>query len=59
MSRRERVSDHYKRLAEIELESASFGCPRLRGGGLGSLALLVGDAGGLDAGLRLALPLGL
>jgi hypothetical protein len=49
----------YKGLAEVLLERTPLGRARLRGGGLGSLALLVGDACCLGARLGLALPLGL
>lgn len=55
----DRRTEAYEGLAEVLLERAALGGARLRGGELGSLALLVGDAGGLGAGVGLPLPLGL
>lgn len=48
----------YQILAELLLERLALRRPRLGGGGLLRLALLVGEAGGLAAGLVLALLLG-
>lgn len=61
MNRRSKVQgrETYKGLAEVLLECPPLGRTRLGGGGLGSLPLLVCNAGGLRAGLSLALPLGL
>jgi len=56
---KEKGRETYKGLAEVLLERTPLCRASLRGGGLGRLALLVGDAGGLGARFGLPLPLGL